>query len=178
MKRIAISLLVLALAGCVSQTEQPPVPASIELGDNSPSFNSEPTEAEPENPSSSESGQGSDSTSESLQDMVIDKAELEIEDQSGDGSSVRILEIETTLASGFVVIFDGAGEVLGSAAVSSRAQPVTIELTKKVTQSSELIAGLFADNGNGVFDPSDLPVYEQEEDGLEKIEEDFDYEVL
>ena len=112
-------------------------------------------------------------------EFVFDDAELEIEDQRGDGTSVLIEEVRTNLQAGLIVIFDRSGNYLGSAPASASVQPVSIKLESPVTRSQELIGQLFADNGNGFFDPSDLPVSEPEEDQSdeEAIYEDFEYEV-
>jgi hypothetical protein len=54
---------------------------------------------------------------------------------------------------------------------------VTIELSTPVTSDSELIAKFYADNGNGVFDSADLEVFQRDDDELDAVEEDFEYEV-
>ena len=52
---------------------------------------------------------------------------------------------------------------------------VTINLTRAVTTDQELVAVLYLDDGDGVFEKSqDTPVHE--EPG-ESVEEDFEYDV-
>lgn len=176
MRFIVSALLVLALAGCAPETPTS-LPESIDLAPTP----SQQTEADSAEPGDSESTNQPDSSekpdSGTVSDQVIDDSELEIYDQVGDGSSVQIDEIETNLASGLIVIFSPSGEVLGSAKASYSVRPVTIELSSPITSDSELLAKFYADNGNGVFDSADLEVFERDEDDLEAVEEDFEYEV-
>lgn len=177
MRLIGAALLVLALAGCTTETPTS-IPESIDLAPSS-SQQADADLAEPGNP---EPTTVPDSSAEPVPaegeaSQVIDDSELEIDDQVGDGSSVQIAEIETNLASGLIVIFSSSGEVLGSAKASYSVRPVTIELSTPVTSDSELIAKFYADNGNGVFDSADLEVFQRDDDGLDAVEEDFEYEV-
>lgn len=181
----------LALSGCSASNSQMDLPTSIELGpqsddqsaqdsnqsvDQSGTENSavtEPSEAIDE----SESDVSNSTDPEDAIDFVVDDAELEIEDQSGDGTSVQIQEVKTSLQTGLLVIFDASGGYLGAAKVSSTVQPVSIELVNPISSSQELIGQLFADNGNGVYDSMDLEVIEADEDEREIIYEDFEYEM-
>lgn len=180
MRFFALAATAVLLAGCTQQVEQPAIPESIDLAENTQQAQPEmrpETSSGVEQPSGQTAETPSSIDSGSKADQVIDDSEIEIEDQSGDGKSIRISEIETNLASGLLVIFGLEGQILGSAVVSSSVQPVTLDLDTNLTQSSELIARLYSDNGNGVFDESDLPVFEQEDYGLERVEEEFEYEL-
>ena len=183
MKKIISLAMLVALSGCATAADSQSLPEAIELSQS---------ESAPETESGAESGSSTDQPTteqksisedssidldESEPGTVFDYGELEIEDQSGDGTSVRISEVSTSLASGLIVISNRSGDVLGTAKVSSAVQPVTVELTSPISSSQELFAKLYADNGNGEFDSSDLEVFEGDEDYLEPIEEDFDYEV-
>lgn len=186
---IALAGSLLALSGCSSSNSQMDLPASIELGsssadqsvqDSNESVEQPGTENTPVTESSEAMGESDidDSTDPvDANDFVVDDAELEIEDQSGDGSSVQIQEVETSLQTGLLVIFDKSGAYLGAAKVSSTVQPVSIELENPINSSQELIGQLFADNGNGVYDSMDLEVIEAYEEEREIIYEDFEYEM-
>lgn len=109
------------------------------------------------------------------QSPVPARGDLEIEDQSGDGRQVQVQSVEMGRTPGFIVISDMGGQVLGSVPIRLGVRPVTVELTTPVTQSQELLATLYTDNGDGVLNPqSDQPALES--DG-EVAEEDFDYTV-
>lgn len=110
-------------------------------------------------------------------DSVFDRfAELDMEDQSGDGTQVEIEEVRLSLGNGFLVISTKAGDVLGYEAVARDSQPVVIELATPVSFSQELVGSLFLDNGDGVFSPdSDPAIWESKN---ELVRESFDYKVL
>lgn len=100
-------------------------------------------------------------------------AELEMEDQSGDGTRVSIEEVRIAFQLGFIGVFDLEGNLLGFAKVTDQSQPVSVKLDKAINSSTTLLAKLYADNGDGTFDPSaDLPVLD---DDREMVIEDFDY---
>lgn len=99
-------------------------------------------------------------------------AEIDIDDQRGDGKSMVIESVEVSRAA-ILAIYDRGGKLLVSAQISPRSQPVSVKFDTPLTKSSELLAKLFLDNGDGVFDPSyDLPIYDDES---ELAEEDFNY---
>ena len=204
MKKLILIFTPLLLVGCTQSSVEMELPAAIDLttdsvestlpeqgdstgpdlsdGVENPRIENEPSGEQSE----AESPQTDNSTNEevssetpSSSEFAFDDAELEIEDQGGDGTSVLIDEVRTNLQAGLIVIFDRSGNYLGSAPVSASVQPVSIQLESPVTRSQELIGQLFADNGNGIFDSSDLPVSEPEEDQSdeEAIYEDFEYEV-
>jgi hypothetical protein len=100
-------------------------------------------------------------------------AELEIEDQSGDGRQIVIEEIRITNRLGFVGILDAEGKLLGYSKVTNQSQPVSVRLETAVSSNSKLFARLYADNGDISFDElTDFPVLD--DDG-ELVIEDFDY---
>jgi hypothetical protein len=105
---------------------------------------------------------------------VVDAlAELEVEDQRGDGTGVRVSFARLSSGAGHVAITTRDGQLLGSAPVTQGAQPVTIPLSPRVTASGELLAVLHGDDGDGRFDATTDPVV-VDDDG-EREAEDFDY---
>lgn len=103
-------------------------------------------------------------------------ADLDVEDQAGDGTQVVVDSVATGRESALLVITSAEGEVLGVQSVSARSQPVSVQLLKPVTSTQELIASLYLDTGSDrFFDPQrDAPLVD--EDG-EPVREDFDYVV-
>ena len=98
--------------------------------------------------------------------------EIDIDDQSGDGKTVVIESLEVSRVS-FLVIFDREGSVLAAAEVSPQSQPVSITLDKSLSFSQELLARLYKDDGDGVFDINlDMVLVDDEN---EIAEEDFEY---
>ena len=100
-------------------------------------------------------------------------AELELEDQSGDGSRVQVEEIRIGFDIGFIGIFDLEGNLMGYAKVTSQSQPVSVSLDTPVVASMELLGKLYADNGDGKFDPATDPAVL--DDDREMVFEAFDY---
>lgn len=157
MKRLSILAVVLVLTGCAGQDPDRVVNfESISLGAATTAQTQSPT-TEPE--------------------FIIDSiAEIEIEDQEGYGQSVLIEEISVGREGTFLVIYDDSGLVLGSTLVSPQSQPVTLALNVALSESQELQAALYLDDGDGVFDLTlDLPIFDYEG---ELVHEDFDYELL
>lgn len=102
-------------------------------------------------------------------------ADVEVEDQSGDGTEVIVSAIAMSRGNGILVIRDAAGQVLGVADVSPATQPVTIRLDRPVTTSQELVATLYADDGDGRLErKQDQPLLDDEG---EAVSEEFDYVV-
>ena len=100
-------------------------------------------------------------------------AEIDIDDQSGDGTTLRIDEVELGAKAAHLAFFDESGALLGSALVTPQSQPVSVKLIKAITFSQEIDAFLFLDDGDGVFElEDDRPIHD--EDG-ELVDEDFDY---
>lgn len=135
----------------------------------------------PDSPSETPSASSSDSASGSTSaaprndvEPVIDAdAELDVPDQSGDGSGVQITEVNLSRGSGHVAIFTTAGELLGSAPVSAAARPVTVSLSTPVPASSELLVVLYVDDGDGELDIERDALVLDDDSDVE--DEDFDY---
>lgn len=103
-------------------------------------------------------------------------ADLDIDDQRGDGDFVVIESVDSPYAKSFVVITNTSGQVLGVGLSTPDRQIVSIPLNPKVTTTSKLIGTLYADDGDGEFSPeSDELVFD---DDNEIVSEDFDYVVL
>lgn len=190
----------LTLAGChqISPAQIEPIDSAIELGSASASHSSASATPSPSpsggapnsssspaasasasvtDPDTSEDDDTNDDDSDAnIPGVVYDKdAELEIYDQSGDGRSVVIEEFELGIDNVWLVICTESGSVLANIMTSTQSKPVTINLTRAVTTDQELVAVLYLDDGDGVFEKSqDTPVHE--EPG-ESVEEDFEYDV-
>lgn len=107
-----------------------------------------------------------------------DQDEIEVDDQSGDGSTVLIAKVRAA-ANGFVVITadDDLGTAFGSAPVTAGTN-TGIEVPTSITESGEYDAVLYADDGDGAFDSAvDQPVTEDDDDdeGSDLESDDFDY---
>ena len=110
--------------------------------------------------------------------VVDNSAEVDVEDQTGDGRSAQVEEVRIGAEPGFVVIYDPGQSVLGWTYVPSGVRGVTVELTTPVQASRELVAALFRDDGDKEFDPQVDPlIVEQDDDDneTEPVTEDFDY---
>jgi len=102
-------------------------------------------------------------------------AEVEIDDQSGDGTFITIDEIELTRGNAFLVVYNLSGIVLAEAFVTPQSQPVTLMLDAPLSGSQQLQATLYLDNGDGVFELDlDLPILGEEG---ELVHESFWYSV-
>ena len=102
-------------------------------------------------------------------------ADLEVDDQLGDGTEVTVTSLVLGRGPAWLVVSDLGGNVLGVKKVSPRTQPVTVPLQPPVTVSQELIATLHLDDGDGRFDPQrDTRMVDEE---AETVSEDFDYVV-
>ena len=158
-KKLAIFAATLLLSGCAASAADPQLGfTKIDLQNPQASPTQSPVEPDQDF------------------DYAIDaRAEIEIDDQTGDGRSVMIEEIRVGREGTFLVIYDGSGLVLGTTEVSPQSQPVTVELAVELETSQELQATLYLDNGDGVFDlNSDRPLLDYEG---ELIHEDFYYRV-
>jgi len=101
------------------------------------------------------------------------RAELDIEDQVGDGRSVVIDSVRVTRDNVYLVILDERGAILGTKALLPGVQPVKMDLQRSVDSSGYLFGLLVIDNGDGRIDPkTDIPLLD--DDG-EIVEEDFEY---
>ena len=96
-----------------------------------------------------------------------DEADLQGEDQQGDGTSVRVEDVQLSTADGFVAVFAADGSLLGSAPVARSDEDVDVDVPLSPAQSGtvELRAVLYADDGDGALDPAvDPQVAEDDED--------------
>jgi hypothetical protein len=146
----------LLTAGCASQPAVDSELTAIQLASPSPS-----------------STQISDEDSEPNSPVSDSFAELEFDDQAGDGQIVKVEEVSLSLGLGFVVITNQYGDILGYATATPDSQPVSVSLNSPVAFSQELIGILFLDNGDGEF-ASETDSRIRDGEG-ELIEEDFDY---
>lgn len=112
-------------------------------------------------PSASASASPSASTSPSPSTSATpgtggrDEADLEVEDQRGDGRTVAVEEASAASGTGFVAVYTRDDQLLGSAAVTGG--PLTVELDERVPATGQLRAVLFGDDGDGTFSPETDP---------------------
>jgi hypothetical protein len=104
--------------------------------------------------------------------VVDESADLDVEDQIGDGSQVLLDRVRAGSAAGFVAVYDAGWILLGTTPVTPGVQPVTMVLTQPVASSQELVAVLHRDDGDGAFDSATDPVVLAD---AEPVAEDFDY---
>lgn len=161
--------LALVLGGCsAGQQEQSPE-APVTLAAASPSA-VEPS-IEPV-PVGEATVADDDALPPGARSVVDESADLDVEDQVGDGGQVRLDGVRAGSAAGFVAVYDAGWTLLGSTSVAPGVQPVTLTLTQPVRSSQELLAVLHRDDGDGTFDAATDPVVVA--DG-EPVAEDFDY---
>ncbi len=117
-------------------------------------------------------------------------ADVELEDQSGDGTTVQVASV-SALEDGFVVIAlddDAGGQVLGSAEVpAGTTTDVQVDLGTPVPvatgddDGTEITATLYADtDGDGGFSAGDVAVAEpqdSDDDGDDVVDDDAEYRV-
>lgn len=106
-----------------------------------------------------------------------DDAEVDVDDQRGDGTTVLVREVRLPTTDGHVVVIDPRSRaVLGSAPVrAGTTRAVTIDLTTPVQAGGELVALLYADDGDGRFDPTtDAGVVDDDGDA---VDEEFEFTV-
>lgn len=171
MKRILITALMLLISGCALTPGEPALEfSSIDLGQD-------PAAVAPVAPAPTEP-EGSDEADESGEpEYALDRnAEIDIEDQSGDGNSVMIDEIQISGGNSFLVIYDSTGLVRSSTLVTVQSQPVVVRFEVPIEKSQELEAVLYLDNGDGQFSlAEDSPLLDYER---ELVHEDFYYTVV
>lgn len=119
-------------------------------------------------PSASASGDPS-KPAKSLSDP---EAEIEIDDQSGDGSSLMIDEVEFSLNSVWLVIRSKQGKLFHYELLTYGAKKASIQLMTPLT-SGEYLVSLHSDDGNGKFDITKDRLIRGHE--KEMAREDFDY---
>jgi hypothetical protein len=118
----------------------------------------------------SPSGSVTDHASTSVTDPLAD---LDIDDQVGDGRSVVIEAVDTDLPAVHIVIETRDGLVLGSDLRTAGLQPVTLRLEQPVPEPTELVGRMLVDDGDGILEIGvDRPVIDDEG---EQVAEDFDY---
>lgn len=100
-------------------------------------------------------------------------AELEVDDQSGDGRTVRVEQARLSDGTGHVALLDRDGRLLGSVPVPRGDRAVTVRLREPLRASAELVAVLHADDGDGRFERERDAVV-VDDDG-EREEDDLDY---
>lgn len=102
-------------------------------------------------------------------------SEIEIDDQVGDGITLKIHEIQVSRGNAFLVIYNSQNFVVSEAFVTPQSQPVTLFFDIPILQSQELQAALYLDDGDGVFDlGKDLPILGEDN---ELVHETFSYQV-
>lgn len=150
------TLVSLTLSGCTATQETRPNLSSIQLGQTSTPAPTQKLDDDGE-----------------ISPVSDSFAELELEDQSGTGTSVSVEEVRVSLGDVFLVISDRQGQVLGYAIATPDSQPVQVDLDTSLTRSQELLGSLYLDNGDGIFKPEeDAPIRDGEG---EIVSEDFDY---
>lgn len=162
MKRIFSILLILILGtSCSSNTSSPlTLPSSaLTLNGKSSSL-----------PSPSESM--SEIPSEPKKTPSDPEAEIDIDDQAGDGTSLMIDEVEFSLNSVWLVIRSKQGEIFHVELLKYGARKASIQLTTPLT-SGEYLVSLHSDDGDGDFDISKDHMIRGHE--REMAREDFDY---
>ena len=186
---LASAAAVVLLAGCAGGTDDVTTEPAVSLAPAaSGTATPEASTATPEQSTSTPAAGSTDDhdSDDSSHDVVPagtptvadDTAEVEVEDQTGDGRTVQVEEVRIGAEPGFVVIYDAGRTVLGWTYVPSRVRGVTVELTTPVQASRELVAALFRDDGDRGFDPNvDPQIVEQDHDDneTEPVTEDFDY---
>jgi hypothetical protein len=159
---LAVPATVTALAGCASAVDVAPegadlTPIVVTLPSGSPS-----------------SGPSAGSVTGDDSSPVTDPAaDLDIDDQVGDGRSVVIEAVDTDLRAVHIVIETRDGQILGSDLRTAGLQPVTLRLDQVVSEPTELVGRMLADDGDGILEVGvDRPVIDDEG---EQVAEDFDY---
>jgi len=100
-------------------------------------------------------------------------ADLDIDDQVGDGRSVVIEAVDTDLRAVHIVIETRDGQILGSDLRTAGLQPVTLRLDQPVPGPAKLVGRMLADDGDGILEiGADRPVIDEEG---EQVAENFDY---
>jgi uncharacterized protein (DUF736 family) len=169
------------LAGCTGGTEEVGPEPAVSLGGAGAPAPEAATTTAPASPAGS--GTRVDDEADDVIPLgtptVVDTtAEVDVEDQVGDGRTVRVDEVRAGAGPGFVVIHDAGRVVLGWAPVSTGVRTVAVELDTPVRAGQQLVAALFRDDGDGAFEPQDDRLVVEEDDDSpagEPVAEDFDY---
>jgi hypothetical protein len=91
-------------------------------------------------------------------DVRDDGAELDLEDQSGDGSAVVVEEVGVSEGNGLVVVTrDGSTTPIGAAVVPDGGERgLTVVLEERLTGDAKIRAVLYVDpDEDGAFDPAE-----------------------
>lgn len=166
MYKIFISILaILSLTSCSTQNSQLNVPnAPIVLDGEIKGESTTPT------PSSSASLETEPPVK---QKPVFDpSAEIEVDDQSGDGTLLEIDEVEFSLNQVWLIVRSKSGELFHSELLSYGIKKVNIQMNVPLV-TGKYIASLHNDNGDRIFDSSVDLILREEEDEL--VREDFDF---
>ena len=107
--------------------------------------------------------------------LVDRNADLSLDDQAGAGRRVRVQEVAISGGTGHVAIYAASGRLLGARKISATVRSTTVPLSRPVPRTSELLAVLYGDDGNGAFSEADPRVID--EDG-ELLDDTFDYRLL
>ena len=155
----AIALVSLLTAGCGSG-------APSDLGSTSAPgimLSTGPVSPAPDGSSTQQPRMGADSAGP--QGTVDPTADLDIDDQRGDGSQVIVESLATSLTGVTLVLLDSKGKTVAAIPVAPGVQPVAVELDVTLVRSQELRGVLMAPDGAGML----------VDDEGEVVEEDFDY---
>ena len=147
-------LLVTGCAGGISSGQQSTQESGIVLGSGT---TLDTPGASPGNPSTTSRGPGP-----SAADPLAD---LDIDDQRGDGTRVVVESLSASRQGVMLVLLDEKGRTVAEIPVTPGVQPVTIPLDPPLARSQELRGMLMAADGSGILVDSDG----------EAVEEDFDY---
>jgi hypothetical protein len=171
------------LAGCASGTQELGSEPAVSLapaasGAPVPQEASSAPPAPPAGAGASQDDDADDVIPVGAATVLDTTAEVEVEDQAGDGRSVEVEQVRPGAEPGFVVVYDAGRVVLGSAYLSTGVRALAMELDTPVRAGQQLVAALFRDDGDGTFDPrTDRLVVEEDDDDPdgEPVTEDFDY---
>lgn len=110
-----------------------------------------------------------------------DDAEIDAEDQRGNGRTVRVEDVQLSQSDGFVAVcLLDQHRLLGSIRIprSNDDRAVRITLDERITRTATLLLVLYADNGDGRLDgATDHFVYDEDYEGVDDLEaEDLTYQ--
>ncbi len=153
---IAAAAAALTLAACADVDESTAGPGGIEVSD--------PATQSSASPPASSATQSPSTTGSSGSEDDDDLNDVEVSDQSGDGSSVLVERVRVEVPGFVVIVVDEDGAVVGSAPVDA-GETSQLSVPATITQSGDYEAQLYADDGNGEFDPAtDVPVRNADDD--------------
>lgn len=127
-------------------------------------------------PASSQPAPASQSPAAVAERTITDpQADISVEDQVGGGRSVRVEDVQISNGTGHIAIYSAGGRLLGSRNVGPLVRRTTVSLSRPVPRTSELLAVLYGDDGDGTFERSDPRVVDEEGDFRDDT---FDYRLL